>query len=285
MKLKNERIALIGCGTMGEAMIKGLLREKLVTADQRLASHPRDERRDELSSGYGIETTADNAEAARSASLVVLTVKPQVLAEVLADLQGRLSPDTIVVTIVAGVRLGQLSEALGTAKVARAMPNTPGQIGRGITVWTAAAGTDDETRAKVRALLSALGTDVFVKHENELDMATALSGTGPAYVFLFMEALIDAGVHLGFSRRVASKLVLETVRGAVTYAAEAPEHLAKMRNQVTSPGGTTAEAHYQLEKGGLRTVLADAVWAAYRRCVALGEQQEPAHDDRPYRRS
>ena len=130
---------------------------------------------------------------------------------------------------------------------------------------------DEPARARVRALLSALGLEEHVRHENELDMATALSGTGPAYVFLFMEALIDAGVHLGFSRRLASKLVLETVRGSVEFAAGSSFHPAELRNQVTSPGGTSAAAQYQLERGRLRTVLSDAVWAAYQRCVELGE--------------
>jgi pyrroline-5-carboxylate reductase len=121
-----------------------------------------------------------------------------------------------------------------------------------------------------------------VTHEDEIDMATALSGTGPAYVFLFMEALVDAGVHLGFSRRVATRLVYETVRGSVEFATVAEVHIAKLRNQVTSPGGTTAEAQYQLERGRIRTVLSDAVWAAYRRCVQLGERIEPDHDGRPF---
>ncbi len=138
-------------------------------------------------------------------------------------------------------------------------------------MWTSTDAVDGEGRRRVRALLSALGVDEPVHHESELDMATELSGTGPAYVFLFMEALIDAEVHLGFSRRLASKLVYETVRGSVEFAASNTLHPAELRNQVTSPGGTTAEAQAQLERGRMRTVLSDAVWAAYRRCVQLGE--------------
>ncbi len=281
MALSNETLAFVGCGMMGEAMIKGLLHERLVEAPQIRASHPRPARRAELGERYGIEVVQGNAEAARGATVVAITVKPQVLSEVMADLEGRLESSTLVLSVVAGATVGSFTEALATPAVVRIMPNTPAQIGRGMMVWTASPAVDDVGREKTRTILSSLGAEEYVRHEEELDMATALSGTGPAYAFLFMEALIDAGVHLGFSRRVSSKLVLETVRGAVEYAAQAPEHLAKMRNQVTSPGGTTAEAQYQLEKGGLRTVLSDAVWAAYRRCVQLGESVAPSHNGRP----
>jgi pyrroline-5-carboxylate reductase len=263
---------------MGEAMCNGLLRERLVRPDQIVVSHPRDGRRLELEERYGVHAVASNADAARGATVVALCVKPQFLAEVLADLDGAVDEETLVMTIVAGIPLRRIAGALRTPTVIRAMPNTPGQIGAGISVWTCTDGAGARDRDRGRAILSALGEEEYVIHEDELDMATALSGTGPAYVFLFMEALIDAGVHLGFSRRVASRLVLETMRGAVEFAAISPHHLAKLRNQVTSPGGTTAEAHYQLEKGGLRTVLSDAVWAAYRRCVQLGRQAAPDAD-------
>jgi pyrroline-5-carboxylate reductase len=281
MALRNERLAFIGCGMMGEAMIKGLLHRQLVKPRQITASHPRPQRIAELGKRYGIEVTSDNAEATRGATLVALTIKPQVLGEVVAELRQHVDPGTLVLTIVAGAHMERLAEAFATPAVVRVMPNTPAQIGRGMSVWTATPAVDSAGLDKARAILSALGAEEYVSHEEELDMATALSGTGPAYAFLFMEALIDAGVHLGFSRRVSSRLVLETVRGSVEYAAQAPEHLAKMRNQVTSPGGTTAEAHYQLERGGLRTVLTDAVWAAYRRCVQLGESVAPNHNGRP----
>jgi len=156
----------------------------------------------------------------------------------------------------------------------RAMPNTPAQIGAGITVWTATKVVSETERGQAQALLGALGEEIYMDDEKYLDMATALSGTGPAYVFLFMEALIDAGVHMGFSRRDAEKLVLQTVRGSVDYAKQSGNHQAVLRNQVTSPGGTSAEAIYELEKGGLRTVISDAVHAAYRRSVELGNEQE-----------
>jgi pyrroline-5-carboxylate reductase len=254
-----------------------------VRPEQIIASNPREERCAELSERYGIQATTDNAEAAREATVVVVAVKPQFFDEAAADLRDAVSADALVMTIVAGIRQQHVVEVLGAPAVVRVMPNTPGQIGRGISVWTATDTVDGGARERARTILSALGSDEFVTHENELDMATALSGTGPAYVFLFMEALVDAGVHLGFSRRVATRLVYETVRGSVDYAAASTAHPAELRNQVTSPGGTSAEAQYQLEKGGMRTVLTDAVWAAYRRCVQLGEMVSPNHNGRPFR--
>jgi pyrroline-5-carboxylate reductase len=281
MALRDETLGFIGCGMMGEAMIKGLLRDDLVDPRQIVASHPRAERCLELENRYGARVTSSNRDAAEEATFVILAVKPQYLADVVGDLDGVLTLDSTVLSIVAGVRMDRLGADLGVNRVIRAMPNTPAQIGRGISVWTATDEVGDAGRAKVRAILSALGRDEYVTHEGELDMATALSGTGPAYVFLFMEALIDAGVHMGFSRRVAERLVFETVLGAAEFAKGAPEHLAKLRNQVTSPGGTSAEAQYQLERGRLRTVLSDAVWAAYRRCQQLGGQAEANDNGRP----
>ncbi len=270
MALRKERLGFVGCGMMGEAMVKGLLRERLVEPGQIVASHPREDRRRELEAAYGIDTVAANADAVRGATTVVVAVKPQRLGEVLQDLAGQVPAGATVMSIVAGATTAIFSRALGVERVVRVMPNTPAQIGHGMSVWTATEAVDEAGRLRARTILSALGEEEMVEHEEEIDMATALSGTGPAYVFLFMEALIDAGVHLGFSRRVAARLVRQTVLGAAEYAVEAPEHVARMRNEVTSPGGTTADALYQLERGRLRTVLSDAVWAAYRRCLELG---------------
>jgi pyrroline-5-carboxylate reductase len=285
MALRKETLAFIGCGTMGEAMVNGLLGNRLVKPEQIIASHPRADRRELLAERYGIRTSASNVEAAAEATVVTLAIKPQVLDEVVAELRDRVQPTALVLTIVAGVTVGQLQRRLGTPRVVRVMPNTPGQIGQGISVWTTSDEVENTTREKVRIILSALGAEEYVTHENELDMATALSGTGPAYVFMFMEALVDAGVHLGFSRRRAQRLVYETMRGSVAFAMSSPRHPAELRNQVTSPGGTSAEAQYQLERGRIRTVLSDAVWAAYRRCVQLGEMVAPDHDGRPLRGS
>jgi pyrroline-5-carboxylate reductase len=270
----NKTIAFIGSGVMAEAMIKGLLNQKLLTSDQLIAADPREDHGRELVARYHLRFTTDNAEAARAADILVLSTKPQVIGQVFHSLNGAGNKPSLILSILAGVRISTLMDGTGNRSVVRAMPNTPAQIGEGITVWTATPNVPDDERQQAKALLGALGEDLFMEDEKFLDMATALSGTGPAYVFLFMEALIDAGVHMGFSRRDAERLVLQTVRGSVDYARHSGLHQAELRNQVTSPGGTSAEALYQLEKGGLRTVLSRAVYAAYRRSVALGQAQE-----------
>lgn len=267
---ENFTISFIGSGIMAEGIISGVLRSKVVGPDQIIAAEPREFRGRELEERYGVHWTSDNAEAARQANLLVLSVKPQVLEKVLPDLVDQVAEDTLILSILAGVTIDRIARGIHTRRVVRAMPNTPAQIGQGITVWTATPDVQPNQLAQARAVLEALGEEEFVDSEDYLDMATALSGTGPAYVFMFMEAMIDAGVHLGFSRRIAEKLVYQTIRGSVEYAAQSGLHPAQLRNQVTSPGGTSAEAIYHLEKGSLRTVISRAIWAAYQRSVALG---------------
>jgi pyrroline-5-carboxylate reductase len=277
--LEQKTIAFIGSGVMAEAMIKGLLRRGLVTPQQIVASGPRPERGQELFDRYDVHTSTDNVEAASGADVVVLSVKPQVLCRVLEELGGHVDPKALVLSIVAGAKTDTIRRLLSVPAVVRVMPNTPAQIGLGISVWTASEATTDAQRGQAQAILQALGEEVYVDDEGYLDMATALSGTGPAYVFLLMEAMVDAGVHLGFSRHVAQRLVIETMRGSVEYVRQSPRHLAALRNQVTSPGGTSAEALYHLEKGGLRTVLSRAIWAAYQRSRVLGGQAQRGGND------
>jgi pyrroline-5-carboxylate reductase len=272
--LQNSTIAFIGSGVMAEAMIKGLLNQKLLNGDQIIAAEPREERGHELVARYGLRFTHENAEAAQQADILVISTKPQVMGEVARSLNGNGKHASLVLSILAGVRISTIAKALDNQSIVRAMPNTPAQIGQGITVWTATPEVPEAQREQARALLGALGDEIYMADEKFLDMATALSGTGPAYVFMFMEALIDAGVHLGFSRHDAERLVLQTIRGSVDYAIQSNVHPAPLRNQVTSPGGTSAAAIYEMEKGRLRTVIADAVWAAYRRSVELGDLQE-----------
>lgn len=267
-----DTIAVIGCGTMGEALVKGLLRENIVEPQQIIATNPRPERGAELEAQYGIRTTTNNVTAAEEGGVIFLSIKPQVMPRVLREIRGHVAADALVLTIAAGVPIATVRGTLDVGAVVRAMPNTPAQIGAGVTVWTTTDAVTESQREKALEILQALGTDIYVEEEHELDMATALSGTGPAYVFLFMEALIDAGVHLGFSRRIAEQLVNQMVIGSAQYAREAGLHKATLRNQVTSPGGTTAEALYQLEKGGFRTVVSRAIWAAYVRATQLGEK-------------
>lgn len=268
--LQDITLSFIGSGTMAEAIIAGLLNQKLIEAEQIIAAGPRPERGEQLAACYGVRWTTDNEEAAEEGQIVVLSVKPQVLKSVIPQVRGHLRRQDLGLSIIAGAPLRTLADGMAHASFVRAMPNTPGQIGQGITVWTATKEVTPVCLERARAILGALGEEIFVEDEDYLDMATALSGTGPAYVFLFMEALVDAGVHLGFSRRVATQLVMQTMKGAVAYAQQSDLHVAELRNQVTSPGGTSAEALYQLEKGGLRTVVSKAIWAAYQRSIALG---------------
>ena len=276
-ELKNLHLAFIGCGVMGESMVAGLLRRELVDPKNISASHPRESRRDELAHKYGITVFESNSEAAKTVvgqanSAVLICVKPQRLARVLSDLTGVLHLDQLVLSIVAGARIEHLADELGTAKIVRAMPNTPSQIGAGITAWTCTEAVAEAERGHVREILAALGKELFVETENMIDMATSLSATGPTYIFMVMEALTDAGVHLGFSRDMAKELVQETMLGSVKFAMESHKHPAELRNMVTSPGGTSAEAIYQMEKGSLRTVLSKAVYSAYKRAVDLGRK-------------
>jgi pyrroline-5-carboxylate reductase len=268
----NKEIAFIGPGVMAEAMIAGLIRQTVAPPDKITASGPRIERVEELASLYGINPETDNAKAVNSAELIILSVKPQRLDAVLNGIQGAVPKDSWVLSIVAGASIAKISGILEIDSVVRAMPNTPAQIGEGITVWTAAPSVSTEQKEMAQHILAALGQEIFLEEETYLNMATALSGTGPAYVFLFMEAMVDAGVHLGFPRRVAEQLVAQTVRGSVDYYTRDtdPVHLARLRNQVTSPGGTSAAALYYLEKAGFRTAISRAVWAAYERSRELG---------------
>lgn len=256
---------------MAEAMAASLLDRGGLSPGQLLMSGPRPNRLQELADRYGLATATDNRAAVEQAEVVVLSVKPQSLPQALAGLRDAIPPSALVLSIVAGARLGDIAERLQHPAIVRAMPNTPGQVGAGITVWTASAQVTPVQRQQAQALLQALGEEIAVEDEDYLDMATALSGTGPAYVYLFMEGMIDAGVHMGFPRRIAEKLVTQTIRGSLLYYERSPRHPARLRNDVTSPGGTSAAALYYLEKAGFRTALARAIWAAYERSVELGE--------------
>jgi pyrroline-5-carboxylate reductase len=282
--LAGRSLATIGTGVMAESMIAGLIRGRLVEAAKVVASHPRSDRREQLAREHGIRVTASNVEAVTGADVVLLAVKPQMLARVGREIGPHLAPGQLVLSVIAGATTAALEGFLGHRELVRGMPNTPAQIGRGVTVWYATPETTDEQRAQAKALLSALGSEIEVDDEKFVAMATAVSGTGPTYVFLVMEALIDAAVHLGFPRHVAHDLVVETLEGSTLFAKQSGDHPAVLRNMVTSPGGTSAAALHELESGRLRTVLSEAVWAAYRRTVELGDQLEAAVTAPPERR-
>ena len=279
--LKDRTIATVGSGVMAEAMIAGLLRGELVEASQVVASHPRAERRDTLQRQYGIRVTPSNTEAIAGADVVVLAIKPQMLARVGREIGPRLRDGQLVLSVIAGATTTALTGFLGHDQVVRSMPNTPARLGRGMTVWYATPATTAEQRDQASALLRALGHELEVDDERFVAMATAVSGTGPTYVFLVMEALIDAAVHLGFPRHVAHDLVVETLEGSTHFAKQSGDHPAVLRNMVTSPGGTSAAALHELESGRLRTVLSEAVWAAYRRTVELGDELEASVEREP----
>jgi len=267
-----DSVAFIGGGVMAEAMIQGLISRNLVSPREITVSEPRQKRREELQQRHGVNVTAKNREAAQSCKIVVLSVKPQDLVRVLPELKGSLQPESMIISIVAGARVGTISKWLGHDAIVRVMPNTPAQISEGISVWTATPAITDDQLNQARTILQALGKEIYVDDEKFLDMATAVSGTGPSYVFLVAEAMIDAAVHLGFPRHIAYELVTETLRGSVAFAMKSGKHPAELRNMVTSPGGTSAAALYQLEKGSLRTVLSKAIRAAYERSSSLGEE-------------
>jgi pyrroline-5-carboxylate reductase len=278
--LSNATIATVGSGVMAEAMIAGLLRGALVAPERVIASHPRPERREVLERAYGIRTVADNLEAVREADVILLGIKPQMLNKVGREIGPHLRRGQLVLSVLAGATTAALTGILGHDQVVRSMPNTPARLGKGVTVWYATPETTETQRAQAGALLSALGMQLEVDDEKMVAMATAVSGTGPTYVFLVMEALIDAAVHLGFPRHVAHDLVIETLEGSTLFAKQSGMHPAELRNMVTSPGGTSAAALHELESGRLRTVLSEAVWAAFRRTVELGDQLEASVDVR-----
>lgn len=268
MEKKKTRIAFIGGGAMGEAMAKCLLTKKVAGAQDLVVSDVSPVRRELLSREYGVSCLADNREAAKNADLIILAVKPQNLSQVMGEIKG-LSPGQLALSIVAGANLATLRRGLNHSYLIRAMPNMPAQIGEGMTVWTATDETEPRQKKLAQIVLSALGKEIYVADEKYLDMATALSASGPAYVFLFIEALIDAGVHIGLPRDVSQTLVIQTIIGSTRTVEKTGKHPADLRNAVTSPGGTTTEALLQLEKGRFRSLFLEAVAAAYEKAKRL----------------
>jgi pyrroline-5-carboxylate reductase len=262
------RIAFIGGGTMGEAIIKCLLAKAVVTPGDLVVSDVSGPRRELLSREYGVSALADNRKATEGCDMIVLAVKPEHLAQVMDELKTPL-PQQTVVSIVAGAGIPSLCRGLNCSSVVRAMPNMPAQIGEGMTVWTATAEVTEKQKETAQSIFGALGEEIYVPDEKYLDMATAVSGSGPAYVFLFIEGLIDAGVHIGLPRNIAEELVIQTVLGSTHTVKKTTRHPAELRNMVTSPGGTTTEAVLQLEKGRFRSLLLEAVAAAYEKAKHL----------------
>lgn len=275
---EKTHIAIIGPGVMGRTLTSSLIQTGGFLPEALTIAGPTASRVEALCSEFGVRGTTSNTEAAASAEIVILAIKPQRLDQAAKALKGTIQSQALVLSVMAGVSMEALQQTLGAKRVIRSMPNTPAQIGMGITVWAQTAEVDEAQHALARRIFQTLGQEIFVEDENYLDMATALSGTGPAYAFLFMEAMIEAGVHMGFPRRMAEQLVVQTLKGSVLFYENNHEHPARLRDDVTSPGGTSAEALYYLEKAGFRTAISRAVWAAYQRSKELGQgraRQDP----------
>jgi pyrroline-5-carboxylate reductase len=268
--IRIDRLAFIGAGAMGGAMIRGAVASGLVPPDEIVVGEVISERRAELSRRHGVRAVRSNRAAVEGADVVILAVKPASMPPVLAELRGVLQTDQLALSVAAGLTLETLVEGLAHPTVVRAMPNTPAQVGAGVTVWTASRAVDATGRARASAVLAGMGRAIEVDDEAYLDMATAVSGSGPGYVLLFLEALIDAGVHIGLPRSIAHELAVETVVGSGLMARGDRAHPAELRNMVTSAGGTTAAGLAELEAGAVRAAVDRAVLAAYARSQALG---------------
>lgn len=265
------KLSFIGGGKMAESIIHGVLAGKLAAPGDIAVGEPVAERRAFLQGEFGVSPVADNRDAVAGADLVVLAVKPQDLPSVMGELKAQFRANQPALSIVAGARMDTLSQGLAHDAVVRVMPNTPAQVGSGMTLWTCAPSVGDAQRGMIRAVLSSVGEEIYVSDEKYMDMATALSASGPAYVFLFIEALIDAGVYIGMPRDMARALALQTVFGSTRLVMETGRHPAELKDMVVSPGGTTAEALRVLEEQGVPAAIVAAVDAAYRKSVRLGQ--------------
>jgi len=265
------KISIIGGGNMGEAILVAVLKQGLSTPQEIVVSDISKARRDYLKKKYGVAVTLDNLAAVAGAEIVILAIKPQILFDVLTELHNEVKPEQLVLSIIAGARLNTIVNGLNHNKVVRSMPNTPAQIGEGMTVWTATPEVTLKQKKQAKAILGVMGEEIYTAEEKFLDMATAVSGSGPAYVFYFVESLIEAALHLGFTPDVAEKLVRQTFLGATHLLQKSAKPPAELRRNVTSPGGTTAAAIEQLEKGGLNKLVALAVAAAFKRAKELGK--------------
>jgi pyrroline-5-carboxylate reductase len=265
-----KTIGFVGGGNMAEAMIRGLLRGGHFKPEQVSVSGPREERMRELREKYEIEATTDNKVPA-AAQIVVLSVKPQIMSRVLTEIADTIDPDALVLSIAAGVPVAAIQSRLaGGTRVVRAMPNTPALVDAAATAIAGGEHARETDLADARRIFDAIGLTV-VLDEYQLDAVTGLSGSGPAYVFLILEALSDAGVKVGLSRRTAQLLAAQTLLGSAKLLLETNEHPGRLKDMVTSPGGTAITGLHTLENGGLRTTLMNAVEAATRRSRELGE--------------
>jgi pyrroline-5-carboxylate reductase len=264
------RIAFLGGGFMGEGIVQGLLARGAVAPADISVCELIDARRRYLVERYGVSAGESATGVVRNAATLVIAVKPQDFHTLAEQLAGNLDASQLVLSIMAGVSITTLKRELGHDRLVRAMPNTPGAIGQGFTAWTATGAVTEAERARVSTVLEALGRSAYFADEKYLDMATAVSGSGPGFVLLLIEAVVEAAVLLGIRRDVATEMALQTFSGTALYAQQSDQHLAALRNAVTSPGGTTAAGLQVLERAGVRGAIADAIVAACERSRALG---------------
>ena len=264
-------VTFIGGGVMGEVILSAILAEGLVSPQDISVSDISEPRRQYLEQKYAVTALSDNRQAVGRGNIVVLAIKPQNLAEAMAELNSRLNSAQLVLSIVAGASIDTLSLGLNHSRIVRAMPNTPAQIGEGMAVWTATAEVTEQQRGWAGSILSAMGKEIYVDDEKYIDMATAVSGSGPAYIFLFVEALIEAARHIGLPHDMAQELVSQTLLGSTHFLHRSGKEPSELRRMVTSPGGTTAEALARLEKGQFAELVKQAVEAAYNKAKELGK--------------
>jgi pyrroline-5-carboxylate reductase len=262
-------ISFIGGGKMAEAIISTIIQSEIIDKSNIFVSEPLSDRRSYLETTYGITTVPENRNLTHT-GLLIISVKPQNLIEVCRDLYNNMNSNCTIVSIVAGASLKILSDATNHKNVVRVMPNTPAQIGEGMSVWASSDNVPKKSLNDIEEILNSLGQQIFVLDEKYIDMATALSASGPAYVFMFIESLIDAGVHIGMSRDMARTLTLQMVLGSTKFVAHTGLHPASLKDMVTSPGGTTIEALVSMENDGFRATIINAVIAAYDRSKELG---------------
>jgi pyrroline-5-carboxylate reductase len=265
------KIAFIGGGAMGEAILSAVLNRSLSTPQAIRVSDAKEERRQHLKQTYGVSVTGSNRDAATKGDIIILAIKPQNLPEVMPELNGQIKTGQLVLSIIAGARIDTLCKGIDHQQVVRVMPNTPAQIGEGISVWTATSEVTEAQKEQARAILGTMGREIFMADEGYLDIATAVSGSGPAYFFLFVECLIEAAVRIGLTEDTAQELVLQTMLGSGQLLKKSGKPPAELRRMVTSPGGTTAAALKQFEDGNFKELVVKAVDAAYQRSKELGK--------------
>ena len=269
--MSSTRIVFIGAGNMAASLIGGL-RAKGLQAQQIRASDPGAETRARVSAEHGIDTFADNAEAIQGVDVIVLAVKPQAMKAVCESLRPSLQPHQLVVSIAAGITCASMNRWLGAQPIVRCMPNTPALLRKGVSGLYATAQVSAEQRDQAQELLSAVGIALWLEQEEQLDAVTAVSGSGPAYFFLLIEAMTAAGVKLGLSRDIAEQLAAQTALGAAQMAVTSDVDAAELRRRVTSPGGTTQAAIESFQAGGFEALVEKALGAAAHRSAEMAEQ-------------